>query len=189
MRNRLIFIFLILIYTISIIITTFLDLNVDIKDDKRLKREYKLKDIRDYQKDINISNIGINRIWGVAEFQEETESKKELNSTVEKESNIKLRDNNGFYTIIISEKEFNLLGVAQTGKDLFIILYDTNLTKNRDAIKRYYKNDIIYKDTRVQKIYSDYILLVDSKKEIKLKVPYFFVNVEDFKPKDESNDY
>lgn len=194
MKSKIIFLSSISIYIIFVIINTLLDLNIDSKDSKRFRTQDSLKNLSDYQKDINITNLSINEIWGIAKYKpKELKIIKEINTTVvkvkEKEKDIQLRDTNGFYTIIISKREFDILGVAQKGKELFVVLYDTNITKRRDAIKKYYKNDIIYKNTRIQKIDKNYILVVDSKTHTKLKVPYFFVDSKDFKPKEKNNDY
>jgi len=190
MKNKIIFISLISIYIVFMVINTLLDIDVELKESKKSKQEYKIKDITSYQKDINLSNLSINEIWGVKKFKpKEINSTKDLNNSVQIEEDIKLRDTNGFYTIIISKKEFDVLGVVQIGEESSVILFDTNITKRREAIKKYYKNDIIYKNTRVQKIDRSHILVVDSKTYTKLKIPYFFVDAKDFKPKEESNDY
>jgi hypothetical protein len=190
MKNKIIFTSFLLLYIVFIIISTILDLSIESNSFKKFKNQESIKNIADYQKDINITNLSINEIWGLQQFKsKELNITKDLNKTIIKEIDIQLRDTNGFYTIIISQKEFDVLGVAQKGEELFVILYDTNITKRRDAIKKYYKNDIIYKNTRIQKIDKNCLLIVDSKTHTKLKVPYFFVDSKDFKPKGENNDY
>jgi hypothetical protein len=190
MKSKFLFLSLISIYIVFVVINTLLDLNIDSSDSKRFRTQESIKNISDYQKDINISYISINEIWGLEKFKpKELNSTKDLNNTIPKNIDIQLRDTNGFYTIIISQKEFDILGVAQKGEKPFVVLYDRNITKRREAIKKYYKNNIIYKNTRIQKIDKSHILIVDSKTYKKLKVPYFFVDAKDFKPKEEDNDY
>jgi len=190
MKSKFLFLSLISIYIVFVVINTLLDLNIDSSDSKRFRTQESIKNISDYQKDINISYISINEIWGLKKFKpKELNSTKDLNNTIPKNIDIQLRDTNGFYTIIIDKKEFDFLGVVKRGDELFTLLYDNSKKRSRDAIKEYKKGDTLSNSIQLHKISSNSIKLIDTTTHKKVIVPYFLVKEDEFKPEGNVSEY
>jgi len=181
MKSKILFFTLIGIYLLSIITTTLLDFNTDNTVIKEKNKLSKAKDLQRYMHlDHNLSALKLHKIWDIPEYEEPKNS--ENNSSQEKNS-FELRDSNGFYTIIIGQKELDFLGVIKSDNERFTVLFDHNQTKNK-KITHYKVGDRIYKSIKLHKIENNFILLVDTQTHQKIEVPYFFVNEDEFKPKD-----
>jgi len=195
MRNRVIFVSIIAIYILKEII--FLYLNLDIKTNIS-KRDDNIGDIANislYNQDFNTSYLSNNQVWGLAKYEKPKPKIVDKNISDNNKSNesneivFKLRDKDGFYTIIIDKKEFDFLGVGERNSTLFALFYDNSQKKNRDALKEYIKGDNIYKDIKLQKIGSDFLRLIDTSTYKKIIIPYFLVKENEFKPEGNISEY
>lgn len=191
MRNRLIFVSLIAIYILKEIIFLYLNLDIKTNISKRDDNIGEIADISLYNQDFNTSYLSNNQVWGLAKYKKPKLKIVDKNSSDNNSSEIvfKLRDKNGFYTIIIDKKEFDFLGVGKRNSTLFALFYDNSQKKNRDALKEYIKGDNIYKNIKLQKIGSDFLRLINTSTYKKIVIPYFLVKEDEFKPEGNVSEY
>ena len=185
-----IFVSLIALYGLYVVGSTLLPLNSEVDATKTQKDNLKAKDISTYnQTEANLSALTLHRIWGIPKHEPlqvivETNETNQSNPS----QSFELRNQNGFYTIIIEKKEFDYLGVAMQGGVPFGIFFD-NSAKSKNKIKHYKEGENLHKKVKLHKIKHNALLLIDTDSYKKIEIPYFLVDETKFKPKEnnESN--
>ncbi|MEA2027768.1 MAG: hypothetical protein U9N49_02170 [Campylobacterota bacterium] len=188
-KSKMIFIGLIALYGLYIVGSIFLPLSTQVDATKAQKDNLKAKDISAYnQKESNLSALAVHSIWGIPEYQPPKPIENNETNSSEDNTSFELRNQNGFYTIIIEKKEFDYLGVAMQGGIPFGIFFD-NSTKSKIKIKHYKEGENLHKKVKLHKIKHNTLLLIDTDSYKKIEIPYFLVDEMEFKPKEnnESN--
>jgi hypothetical protein len=171
------------LYLLYQVISTWLLIDNKVQTVKYREKHFKVEDLEHYMhNDTNLSALKIHKIWGIPEYEKPKPKTQENNTTVEKKS-FELRESGGFYTIIIGKKELDFLGVAKSAKKYFMVLFDAKGKKGKKII-HYYEGDNLAKGIKLHKIDENFVLLIDTLSHEKSKIPYFFVNEDKFKPKD-----
>jgi len=169
-----VFIALLTLYGLYVAASTWLSLKSEVKSSKTTQDTLKAIDISIYnQHEANLSSLALHNIWDIPEYQPPKEKIVDQNSSDENET-FELRNQNGFYTIIMGKKELDFLGVAKRGEEALAIFFDA-LKKSNEKFVEYPQHSTIYKSVKLHRIYENYILLIDTKTYKKIKIPYFLV--------------
>lgn len=168
------------VYLLYQLITLMVQLNSETNVDRVGNGLKEAKNIHKYMaKESNFSTLANHKIWDLPEYEKPQEN----NTTTQTKNFFELRDSNGFYTIIIGKKELDYLGVAKQGNQKFVILFDAT-QKGDKKIQHYYEGESIIEGIKLHKIEKSFVLLIETQTHKKLKIPYFFINEDEFKPKD-----
>ncbi|MBN2825427.1 MAG: hypothetical protein JXQ76_08895 [Campylobacterales bacterium] len=175
-KSKLIFSGLITLYLLYTFATAFYPLSSEIGTSKAKSNKLNTQDISAYkQLEGNLTALAIHTIWDIPAYNppQPKVAKVDTNETNETHR-FELRNQNGFYTIIIDKKEFDFLGVAKRGDQALAIFFDA-LRKSNDKLVEYLERSTIHASVQLHKIYENYILLIDTKTYKKIKIPYFLV--------------
>jgi len=182
-KSRAVFILLVALYGLYILASTLYALSEQTHASKSKKSQLKIKELSSYrQHEGNLSALAIHTIWDIPIHEPPKETTLDTNDT-NATADFELRNQNGFYTIIIDKKEFDFLGVAkQGGAMLGIFLSRKDKAKNQ--IEHFKEGETIFQKVKLHKIKQNTLLLIDTKSYKKIEIPYFFVDELEFKPKE-----
>jgi len=186
-KSKMIFVGIIALYGLYMMGSTLVPLSSEVDATKIKKDNLIAKDISSYsQSEGNLSALALHLMWDIPEYQppKVLVENNETNSS-EDNASFELRNQNGFYTIIIEKKEFDYLGVAMRGGIPFAIFFD-NSAKPKNKIKHYQEGENLHKKVKLHKIKHNTLLLIDTDSYQKIEIPYFLVDEMEFKPKEDN---
>lgn len=175
-KNKVIFAALIGLYLLYTLAITLYPLSQEIELKKTKSNALQAQDIARYnQHDNNLIALANHTLWGLPPYEPPKPKEKKIETNETNETNgFELRNQNGFYTIIIDKKEFDFLGVAKRGDEALAIFFDA-LKKSNQKLVQFTQGSNLYKSVKLHKIYENYVLLIDTQTYKKIKIPYFLV--------------
>jgi len=189
-RNKRVLGFFLGVYGLYKLLATWIELNQEVEVKKQHAPISKAQNLTLYTKsEQNLSALALHALWDIPPYvppkpKEVVEHNKSKES---KETNsiplFQLRNQNGFYTIIIEKKEFDFLGVAQQGGEAFALFFVPSKKPN-EQIQRYKEGERIHQKVQLHKIKANTLLLIDTQSYKKIEIPYFLVKEDEFKPKE-----
>ncbi|KIM08903.1 MAG: hypothetical protein KU28_02985 [Sulfurovum sp. PC08-66] len=184
-RIRAVFILLVVLYGLYVFASTLYALSGQTNASKSKKSHLTIQELSSYKYEGNLSALAIHTIWELPiheppkEIAIDTNESNESNETL----GFELRNQNGFYTIIIDKKEFDFLGVAKQGGAMLGIFL-SHKDKSKSKIEHFKEGETIHQKVKLHKIKHNILLLIDTKSYKKIEIPYFFVDELEFKPKE-----
>ncbi|KIM13361.1 MAG: hypothetical protein KU38_01540 [Sulfurovum sp. FS08-3] len=182
-KIRAIFILLVALYGLYVFVSTLYTLSGQTNASKDKKSQLKVKELSSYrQYEGNLSALATHTIWELPIHEPPKEIAADNNESNET-LGFELRNQNGFYTIIIDKKEFDFLGVAKQGGAMLGIFL-SHKDKSKSKIEHFKEGETLHQKVKLHKIKHNTLLLIDTKSYKKIEIPYFFVDELEFKPKE-----
>lgn len=181
-KIRAVFILLVALYGLYVLASTLYALSGQTNASKSKKSRLEIKELSSYRYESNLSALAIHTIWELPIHEPPIETSVDTNDSNET-LGFELRNQNGFYTIIIDKKEFDFLGVAKQGGAMLGIFL-SHKDKSKSKIEHFKEGETIHQKVKLHKIKHNTLLLIDTKSYKKIEIPYFFVDELEFKPKE-----